>query len=325
LGLLDPLYKAVAWIIIQLHAGLTSIGLDPDGGVSWGFSIVILVILVRILLIPLFVKQIHSMRTMQTLQPQIKELQKRYKDDRQRQSQEMMKLYQEHGTTPLSGCLPIILQAPFFFSLFTVLNAIANDEVKYGFTRDLVDSASQALIFGAPIASSFFDPAGGPETTVKIVCAVLVVLMSISTFITQKQVMVKNTVVTGDNPYAAQQKILLYVFPFLFLIFGVNFPIGVLIYWLTTNLFSMAQQFYVIHHMPAPGTPAAQAKADRQARKAEKKGSRGVSSDGSVAGEVVSSETADGSTESSETARPKPARRQPVRQSRSKRTGPRKR
>lgn len=333
MGLLDPLYQAVAWIIIQLHSGLTRVGLDPDGGLTWGLSIVILVIIVRILLIPLFVKQIHSMRTMQTLQPQIRELQKRYKDDRQRQSQELMKLYQEHGTTPLSGCLPILLQAPFFFALFTVLNAIANDEVKYGFTRELVDSAANALIFGAPIAASFFDPdAGGNvdvnDVTVKIVCAVMVVLMSITTFITQKQVMVKNTVVTGDNPFASQQKIMLYVFPFLFLVFGVNFPVGVLIYWLTTNLWSMGQQFYVIHHMPAPGTPAAKARADRQARKAAKKALGGGlastgASDGDVAGDGAGGTQA--TTASNDEQKPKPARRQPVRQSRSKRTGQRKR
>lgn len=340
MGLLDPLFEAVAWIIIQLHSGLTALGLDPDGGLTWGLSIVFLVIIVRILLIPLFVKQIHSMRGMQTLQPQMKEIQKRYKDDRQRQAQEMQKLYKEHGTNPLSGCLPILLQAPFFFALFTVLNAIGNDEVRYGFTRELVDSAANALIFGAPIASQFTDPAGGDEVNVRIVSAVMVVLMSVTTFITQKQVMVKNTVVTGDNPFAAQQKVMLYVFPFLFMIFGVNFPIGVLIYWLTTNLFSMGQQFYVIHHMPAAGTPAAKAKAARQERKAErKKGRTGVPSEaGSTAGDggsasvgtdeispaPTSTDGAKPGAESGGTA--KPARRQqPVRQSRAKRAGQRKR
>jgi len=313
LGILDPLYEAVAWIIIHLHAFLADIGLNPDGGLAWGLSIVLLVLGVRILLIPLFVKQIHSMRAMQTLQPQIKELQKKYKDDRQKQSQEMMKLYQEAGTTPLSGCLPIIVQMPFFLALFRVLNAIANDQQKYGFTKSLVESASHARIFGAPIAAKFLDPAGGDVTTVKIVTAVMVVLMSITTFITQKQVMAKNTAATGSNPFAAQQKIMLYVFPFMFAVFGINFPIGVLIYWLTTNLFSMGQQFYVIHHMPVPGTPAAKAKADRQARKAARKKEAGSSgADGSVA------------ATSAENVQPKPVRRQPQRQSRSKRTGPRK-
>jgi YidC/Oxa1 family membrane protein insertase len=320
LGLLDPLYNAVAWIVIKLHALLTNVGLDPDGGLTWGLSIVFLVILVRILLIPLFVKQINSMRAMQTLQPQIKEIQKKYKDDRQRQSQEMMKLYQEHGTTPLSGCLPILVQAPFFFSVFTVLRAVGNDEAKYGFTRELVNSAANAKIFGAPIAAAFLDPAGADPTTVKIVTACMIALMTVTTFITQKQVMAKNTAMTGDNPFASQQKIMLYVFPGLFAVFGINFPIGVLIYWLTTNLFSMGQQFYVIHHMPAPGTPAAKAKADRQARKSAKKG-RPVPADG----EGADGSTADGSSADGSAARvePKPVRRQPQRQSRSKRSGSR--
>ncbi|MGH8868693.1 MAG: membrane protein insertase YidC [Actinomycetes bacterium] len=319
MGILDPLFEAVAWIIIQLHALLTDAGLDPDGGLTWALSISILVIFVRILLIPLFVKQIHSMRAMQTLQPQMQEIRKKYKDDRQRQSQEMMKLYQEHGTTPLSGCLPIIVQAPFFIALFQVLYAVGNDEVKYGFTRDLVDSAANASIFGAPIASRFLDPAGGDPTTVKIVTGLMIALMTFTTFITQKQVMAKNTAVTGDNPFAAQQKIMLYVFPAMFAVFGINFPVGVLIYWLTTNVWSMGQQFYVIHHMPAPGTPAAKAKADRQARKKAKR--RGAPD---VVDGVDGTDGAEASG-SAERVKPKPVRQQPVKQSRSKRSGPRKR
>jgi len=118
LNILDPLYDLVSWVIVTLHKGLTAIGLDPDSGLAWGLSIVGLVIIIRIALIPLFVKQIKSMRNMQVLQPRIREIQQKYKNDRERQSQELMKLYKETGTNPLSSCLPILAQAPFFFALF---------------------------------------------------------------------------------------------------------------------------------------------------------------------------------------------------------------
>ena len=264
MALLNPLYQAVAWVIINVHALLSNV-FDPDGGLAWGLSIVILVIVVRILLIPLFVKQITSMRRMQELSPRIRELQKKYKDDKGRQQQEVMKLYKEHGTNPLSGCLPILLQAPFFFALFRVLTAISHEEPRYGFTEELVQSAGKALIFGAPIDGQFNT---AQSTSVRAVIVVMIAIMTLTTFITQKQIMVKNTVTTGDNPLAQQQKIMLYLFPLIFAVTGVFFPVGVLIYWLTTNVWSMGQQFYVIRRMPAPGTPAAAAQAERLARRA---------------------------------------------------------
>jgi YidC/Oxa1 family membrane protein insertase len=362
-ALLNPLYQAVAWVIINVHA-LLSTFLDPDGGLAWGLSIVILVIVVRILLIPLFVKQITSMRRMQELSPKIRELQKKYKDDKGRQQQEVMKLYKEHGTNPLSGCLPILLQAPFFFALFRVLSAIAQEQPSYGFTEDLVQSAGEALIFGAPIDAQFNT---AQSTSVRAVIVVMIAIMTLTTFITQKQIMVKNTVTTADNPLAQQQKIMLYAFPVIFAVTGVFFPVGVLIYWLTTNVWSMGQQFYVIRRMPAPGTPAAAAQAERLAKRArhaqERRGLFGrrsanaaqaaISSAGqggsngssSAASSTGSGSTAAGSTGADSTgtgapgsatsrangaangaaATSRPARRQPSRQPRSKRSGSRRR
>ncbi|WP_436790565.1 membrane protein insertase YidC [Yinghuangia sp. YIM S10712] len=279
MGLLNPLYDAVSWIILQFHS-LFSPLFGEGSGWSWGLSIVCLVIVIRICLIPLFVKQIRATRNMQILQPKIKEIQKRYKDDRERQSQEMMKLYKETGTNPLSSCLPILVQMPFFFALFHVLNRVSQGRTVGVLNQSDVDSAREAHVFGAPIASKFLDSAsevaklGADLTTVRIVTVVMILLMSASQFITQRQLMVKNTDPTAmaANPFAQQQKILMYVFPIMFAVFGINFPVGVLLYWLTTNMWTMGQQMYVIQRNPTPGSIAFKARQERLAEKARKKG-----------------------------------------------------
>jgi YidC/Oxa1 family membrane protein insertase len=215
------------------------------------------VIIIRIILIPLFVKQIKSQRALTALQPHMKEIQKKYKDDRQKQSEEMMKLYKEHKTNPLASCFPILAQAPIFFALFTVLNGIGkNPPVSHGvFTQEDVVNAAQAKFFGAPISETFLS---SDITTVKIVTIILIAFMSLTTFTTQRQLMTKGMpkMDSSNNMMLQQQKIMLYAFPVIFAITGVNFPIGVLIYWSTTNLWTWGQQFYVIKRNPTPGSPA---------------------------------------------------------------------
>jgi YidC/Oxa1 family membrane protein insertase len=249
-SILNPLYIAVSWVIITIHKLLSPI-FGKDSGVAWSLSIVGLVIIIRIILVPLFVKQIKSQRALTALQPHMKEIQKKYKDDRQKQSEEMMKLYKEHKTNPLASCFPILAQAPIFFALFTVLNGIGkNPPVKHGvLTQDDVVSAANAKFFGAPISDTFL---GTNITTVKIVTVCLIALMSLTTFTTQRQLMTKGMpkMDSSNNMMLQQQKIMLYAFPLIFAISGVNFPIGVLIYWSTTNLWTWGQQFYVIKRNP---------------------------------------------------------------------------
>lgn len=273
--ILDPLYYAVSWVVVQMHAGLSGIGLNRDSGLAWGLSIAGLVVLIRLCLFPLFVKQIHATRNMQVLQPRIKEIQQRHKDNREQQSQELMKLYKETGTNPLSSCLPIVAQAPFFYALYRVLSSIARDHAIGALTPDLVRSAANAQIFGAPIAAKFRStPAeilslGANLTTVRVVAIIMIVAMSASQFLTQRQLMVKNLPASSaNNPFMQQQKILLYVFPLMFAVFGINFPIGVLLYWLTTNVWSMGQQLFVIRRMPTPGSLAHDRLQERQQRRA---------------------------------------------------------
>jgi len=273
--LLEPLYAVVTAIMVAFHSFFEWLGVDPTSGVAWGGAIVGLVVVIRILLIPLFVKQINAQRGLQILSPEIKKIQAKYKgktdpESRQKQQQEMMKLYRDNGTNPLASCLPILLQAPIFFALFHVLNGIGQDppDGKAYLTTSLAKQASEATIFGAPLSDKFL---GADSLHVQIVCAVMIVLMSATTFLTQKQLMSKNMPADAmNNPFAQQQKILLYVFPLVFAVSGVNFPIGVLLYWLTTNLWSMGQQFYVIRRNPSPGSPAFEALEKRRAAKAAK-------------------------------------------------------
>jgi len=275
---LGPLYDAVTWIMVAFHTLFKNIGIDPASGWAWGGSIVGLVVVIRILLIPLFVKQIKAQRGLQVLQPQVKKIQEKYKgrtdpESRQKQQQELMKLYRDNGTNPFASCLPILLQAPIFFALFNVLNGIGKEPpLPKGFLdSEAARQAADAKIFGANISDKFW---GSEDLTVQIVTVVLIVLMSASTFITQKQLMSKNMPADAmNNPFAQQQKILLYLFPLIFAVSGVNFPIGVLLYWLTTNMWSMGQQFYVIRRNPSPGSPAYEALQARKAAKAQRHGS----------------------------------------------------
>jgi YidC/Oxa1 family membrane protein insertase len=251
-----------------------------DSGVTWALSIVGLVILIRIILIPLFVKQIKSQRALTALQPQMKAIQTKYKDDRQKQSEEMMKLYKEHKTNPLASCFPILAQAPIFFALFTVLNGIAAKTdagvpapIARGFLKgDYLESAAQATFFGAKISETFL---GSPDITVKIVTVILIFIMSATTFTTQRQLMVKGMpkMDSSNNMMLQQQKIMLYLFPVIFAVSGVNFPVGVLIYWSTTNFWTWGQQFYVIKRNPTPGSPAYEELQKKKAAK-DKKGSK---------------------------------------------------
>ncbi|OKJ16687.1 membrane protein insertase YidC [Kitasatospora sp. CB01950] len=251
-GFLSPLYYAVSWIIVQFHS-LFSHVFDPDGGWAWGLSIVMMVVVIRICLIPLFVKQIKATRAMQAIQPKMKAIQERYKNDKQRQSEEMMKLYKDAGTNPFSSCLPIIVQAPFFTALYGVLASVANDKPIGVIDQSLLESAKQAHILGAPLSAKFV---GADSLQVQIVVAVMIVLMSLSQFITQRQLMTKNVDLTVKTPFMQQQKMMMYVFPIIFAGMGINFPVGVLVYWLTTNVWSMGQQLIVIRNNPTPGSQA---------------------------------------------------------------------
>jgi YidC/Oxa1 family membrane protein insertase len=272
--LLDPLYTAISWVMARWHALWNFLFADPPvsstlGGLAWVLSIVFLVVTIRLILFPLFVKQVKSQRAMQELQPEIAKLRKQYGSDRQGMSQAMMALQKERGVNPLAGCLPILPQIPVFLSLFHVLRRLAPGVPGlYGWSDQLTDEAARAKFFGAPISSSFnmtgekqdliLAIPGVTYLNIRVVAMVLIVIMCITTFLTQKQIQKRSGPVEGQA--ATVQKILLYVMPAGLFVSGFLFPIGVLLYWFTNNLWTLGQQFFILRKMPPPGSAAAKAK-----------------------------------------------------------------
>ncbi|MGM9471827.1 membrane protein insertase YidC [Pseudarthrobacter sp. YS3] len=273
-----PFKWLVSIIMVGFHEGLSSIGLPEASGWTWTLSIIGLVLVIRAALIPVFVKQIKAQRGMQLLQPDLKKLQDKYKGktdqlSRQAMAQEQMAMYKKHGTNPFSACLPMLIQMPFFFALFQVLSGITSARTKGAgigaMSHDQVVQFDESSIFGAPLSATLLHGGGGDsQLVVNILSIVMILAMTASQFITQKQIMAKNMSEEAmASPFMRQQKMMLYILPLVFGVGGINFPIGVLIYWTTTNLWTMAQQFFVIRRMPTPGSPAAKALAERRAAK----------------------------------------------------------
>ncbi|MCC9205712.1 membrane protein insertase YidC [Arthrobacter sp. zg-Y769] len=276
--ILFPFKWVVSWIMWVFHEGFVFLGMDAASGWTWTLSIIGLVIVIRAALIPVFVKQIKAQRGMQSLQPDLRKLQQKYKGktdqlSRQAMTQEQMALYKKHGTNPFAACLPMLVQMPFFFALFQVLNGIsasnARGEGQGALSHSAIQQFDEATILGAPLSSSLLHGFGDEgHLSVVVLSIIMILAMTASQFITQKQIMSKNMSEEAlASPFMRQQKMMLYVLPIVFGVGGINFPIGVLIYWTTTNLWTMGQQFFVIRRMPTPGSPAAKALAERRARK----------------------------------------------------------
>ena len=278
--ILYPIEWVVAWIMYLAHSALTWIGLDPASGAAWGLSVVVLVIVIRIILIPLFFKQIHAQRGMQMLTPEMQAIQKKYKGksdqaSREAQSRETMALYKKHGTNPFSSCLPLLAQSPIFFALFQVLRGLT--QIASGarspigpIGRAVASQAETSQIFGAPLSATFASAGVDPAlaTSTRVVTIVLIAAMAATMFLTQRQLTMKNMPAAALEGQAAQtQKTMLYVMPLVMAFSGVGLPIGVLLYWTTTNLWSMGQQFYTIRRMPTPGSQAERQLMERKARK----------------------------------------------------------
>ncbi|MCW2856211.1 MAG: yidC [Marmoricola sp.] len=268
--IITPLYYLVSAVLLGWHH-VFSLVFSPSSGASWALSIIGLTLTIRAALIPLFVKQIKSSRNMQMLQPRVKELQKKFGHDRERLTQETMALYKETGTNPFSSCLPLIVQMPIFLALFRILSKAAQSKGNGLLTKTDALTFAHAPFFGGTLSSSFVKSNG--HVAVQIIAIVLVISMTLTTFLTQRQLMSKNMPDDAlSGPYAQQQKMLLYVLPLVFAVGGIAFPIGVLMYWTTSNLWTMGQQFYVIRNNPAPNTEAFRAKQKRDADKASAKG-----------------------------------------------------
>ena len=280
--MLDVILWPFKWIVSAIlwvfHNVFTAIGMDPASGLTWVLAIIGLTLVMRTLTIPLFLKQIKSMRGMQELQPELAKLQKKYKGktdqlSRQAMAQEQMELYRKTGSNPLASCLPILVQMPIFFGLFQVLNGVpkaaANNEGILVLNPQMVKQFHDTFIFNqVPLFSTMMKPGDGNHAMTIAVAAILVILMTLSMFYSQKQLGAKNmSDAAKESPMYRQQQIMLYVFPLIFLISGINFPIGVLVYWTISNFWSVGQQWWVIRNNPTPGSQAERELNERRAAK----------------------------------------------------------
>src|ERR1700748_575926 len=247
---------------MQLHALFGAL-FGPSSGWAWALTIAFLVIIMRLILLPLFIKQMHATRKMTALAPQVAELRKKYKNDRQKLNEETMKLSRENGASPLAGCLPVVAQLPVFFALFGVLRAISLDEPKYGLTPAVVHSAQTAHILGVTLAerllSKLLPPTFFPlDTEQRIVILLTVVLSAATTFMTVRQSMKRGMTpqVDPDNPMASSQKLMQYIVP-VFALSGLYWQYGLVMYWVTTNVWTLGQQYVLFKRFPPPATAGA--------------------------------------------------------------------
>jgi YidC/Oxa1 family membrane protein insertase len=274
-SILNPLFEAVAWVMMQIHAGLSHL-FGAASGVTWLLSIVLLVVLMRLIMVPLFIKQRNSMMKMQSHMPQLQEIRKKYKNDKQRLNEETMKFYKENGINPLGGCLPLVAQLPVFWALFNVLKAIADwtpgHTPSYGLTVPVVESALHAHVFGVSLADTFLRPQAGESLTSRIVIVVFVLVSAATTFLTmrqsQKRGMMNQTAPDPDQPgaaaAAAMSKNMMYIAPF-FALTGLYWQFGLVIYWVTTNLWTLGQQHFLFRNLPVVGSASVGASAVQQA------------------------------------------------------------
>jgi YidC/Oxa1 family membrane protein insertase len=237
-------FRDALYVVLKTFQHLTEPLL---GSQSFWFSIVLLTIAVRIVLIPLTVKQVRSTRVMQEIQPELKKLQAKYKNDKQKLQEELMKLYRERGFNPLAGCWPLAAQLPFFWALYRVI-----------YSRK-IDGQPNILLgktfFGVPLDDrwSALHGWGDKLTSVAgITILGLIIAMAITTYISQRQLMARQT--AEVNP---QQQMLLRIMPLMFVVFAVNVPLAVVLYWVTTNLWSMGQQWILLRNAPKPAAVGA--------------------------------------------------------------------
>ncbi len=276
--ILWPIKWTIEAILVGFHWLFTYLGLESEAGFTWVLSIAGLVVVVRAALIPLFVRQIKSQRKMLEIAPDLKKIQDKYKGkrdqfSREAMSRETMALYGKHKTSPFASCLPLLVQMPIFFGLFSVLNSSFQGLSGVGLLDEQLSAEfGRATLFGiAPLGATMTTADG--NVWVIVIAAVLIVLMTASQFITQLQIMSKNqSPEMKSSPMYRQQRILLYILPLVFLVSGVAFPLGVMFYWFVSNIWTMVQQFIVIRNMPTPGSEAALAREARMAKKRQRRG-----------------------------------------------------
>ncbi|MDN6428721.1 MAG: membrane protein insertase YidC [Propionibacterium sp.] len=273
---LHPFAVGMAWLWVKIHEGLSLIGLGSGSGIGWVLSIVVLTLLVRVLILPLFLRQIKSTRGMQAVQPELQKIQAKYKGkkdtvSRQKMAEETQALYKKHGTSPFSSCMPLLVQMPFLFALYRAIFAIKplmNGTYTIGgehydalgpITRDVALEIDSSSVLGVPLSHTLTDTLKAGAGALEIIAfVVMIVLMVGMQFLSIRLSMTKNMPPQADpnNPMVRSQKMMMYVMPAMFIFTGIAFQMGLLVYMVTTTAWSWGQQIWTIKYMPTPGAPA---------------------------------------------------------------------
>jgi YidC/Oxa1 family membrane protein insertase len=254
---LDFIYYPVSFILWCWHWVFGHV-FGMNSGIAWALGIMFLVFTLRAIMFKPFVKQVRSMRAMQQFAPEMKKIQKKYANDRQRQAQEMQKLQREHGFSPLGGCLPMLLQIPVFIGLYHVLRSFVPGHTEnYFFDKAGVDSYIDANLFGARLSNFITQPQaaleqlGANRTSVIIVSIPLMILASVLTHLTARHSVARQNPEAASAQTNIMNKLTMYIFPLGVLLFGLFFPIGLLLYWLANNTWTLMQQRIVYRRIDA--------------------------------------------------------------------------
>ena len=270
-AILHPFAWAISWLWVWIHDFLVLVGMSSGSGIAWVLSIVLLTILVRIAIIPLFLKQIRSSRAMQAIQPEMRKIQDKYKGkkdqvSRQKMMEETQALQRKHKVSPFASCLPMLVQMPVLFGMYRAIIAVSSISAgTYTYRGEATDhlgpltaSVSEEIVnstvFGVPLSHTLRESFGQPSVVAVFVAAI--VLMVALQFFSMRLSFSRNMPDMGDNPMAQSQRTMMYIMPAMFIVSGAFFQMGVVIYTVTASFWALAQSFWTIKVMPTPGSPA---------------------------------------------------------------------
>ena len=270
-AILHPFAWAISWLWVWIHDFLVLVGMSSGSGLAWVLSIVLLTILVRIAIIPLFLKQIRSSRAMQAIQPEMRKIQEKYKGkkdqvSRQKMMEETQALQRKHKVSPFASCLPMLVQMPVLFGMYRAIIAVSSISAgTYTYRGEATDhlgpltaSVSEEIVnstvFGVPLSHTLRESWDQPSIVAVFIAAI--VLMVALQFYSMRLSFQRNMPDMGDNPMAQSQRSMMYVMPLMFIISGAFFQMGVVIYTVTASFWALGQSFWTIKVMPTPGSPA---------------------------------------------------------------------
>ena len=270
-AILHPFAWALSWLWVWIHDFLVLLGMSSGSGMAWVLSIVLLTILVRIAIIPLFLKQIRSSRAMQAIQPEMRKIQEKYKGkkdqvSRQKMMEETQALQRKHKVSPFASCMPMLVQMPVLFGMYRAIIAVSSiSDGTYTYRGEatdhlgpLTESVSTEIVnstvFGVPLSHTLRESWDQPAAVTVFIAAI--VLMVVLQFASMRLSFSRNMPDMGDNPMAQSQRSMMYVMPLMFIFSGAFFQMGVVIYTVTASFWALGQSLWTIKVMPTPGSPA---------------------------------------------------------------------